>query len=183
MRGKVPGILIPAAAAVIVAFAVLLLTGVWLSAPERTVDRMLHALENGRIAKAETYAAVGLGLDADNSRAKELYKAMYATMRHTVADCLREGDQVTVTVSVTMVDMEQLQASVSRELLNRSLEGEKTDQKRYYRLLARRIREGEPPMLTSTVSVALIRVDGRWKVDIENSGKFLLAITGGVGPL
>lgn len=153
------------------------------TAPERALRRMMNALQNTDISKAERYTTHGLGLDPSTRQAKKLYKAMYKNMRYAIAEVTIDGERATALLTVTMVDLDAILADASLETLSQSLSSRWWSRGgKFHAALRERVEADDAPHETSTVAVSLICIDGKWKVDTEKNSSLLKAVTGGLGP-
>lgn len=150
--------------------------------PQRALDRMLNALTDGKISKAEKYMVQGFKEEYSTRRAKKLYQAMFHSLDYVVIKTTVEEDTAEIIVTVSMIDMATLVSDSSLSLLDQDLKGS-LSQKRLYTLLRKKIKAGEINFVTSTVGVRMVRQNGDWLVNLADSSDFTNAITGGLGEL
>lgn len=174
-------------AVLVVLFAALVVVNIRAAAstPEKAVVHLLGAMQDGNHARAEAYTATALGVGGDNRRIKKLYNAMWEQMRYVVADTLIDEDRQTaqVIVSVTIVDMELLLAETSQQMLQESLGRRGWSERSYYKYLLQRVEGGECETMTTIATAHLRKTADGWRVDMENSKDFFLAITGDLGAI
>lgn len=147
--------------------------------PERALCKMLDALQDGDIWKAERYIQNGdLGFVHRNRRTKKFYKAMFSTISYTVTDLQVEDDEAIVTVSITMVDMDTVLSGTSAALLSHNLRTGWSVRNAFYDELTEVILSGDADTVTKKSSARVVRTGGRWRVILEEGG-LPSAITGG----
>lgn len=151
---------------------------------ERAAKKMLNALQDGNLSKAAKYTREGsLRLTGSGSRAKKIYQAMFGTIRYVVAGVTAEDGAAEVIVKVTMVDMETIASDVSLDLLEYTLNGGWNADKALYNSMLKLITSEDAEHVTNTATAYLVKTDGGWKIDMEQSTKFVEAVTGGLGIL
>lgn len=161
--------------------ALLLLSGCSIPpAPERKVAEFLDKLSEGSIKSAGKLTTAGsLGLD---KKASDLYKPLFGSIRYSIGGSVTEGDSSRVSVTVMIIDMEELMAEASAEMVSHMLgAGVKHSDEIFYELLREKLADANPPTVTSTATAKLVKDGYRWKIELSASGGFADAVTGGVG--
>jgi hypothetical protein len=168
-----------------VAAFLLLLSGCgFRSDGERAVVKLLDALGDGKLGKAEDYTADGaLSFDGCSRSAKAFYKAVFATLDYTVVGEEAGVEGTAVSLTVTAVNMDVRMAAESSRLLGGALSGENLDGESFYKDLTARILDGEAEYITALATAYVRETDEGWRVDLAASPVFADAITGGLGEL
>lgn len=151
------------------------------TSPERVTIRFLDRLSAGNIRSANR-----LTIDRSphlDRRAVQLYQPIFDSLRYGVSDVVIEGGVARVYISVQAVDLAWLMADVSSEVTRIILSAGpgRTSNELFYTLLRERLSEPELPTFNFSATVRLIRVGGRWRIDMRGSEGLADAITGGMG--
>lgn len=151
-----------------------------LSAPERATLRFMNRLQSGNIRLAERVTLEGsLGIDR---RSSGLYRPLFGSMEFAVNGVVRKGNVAHVSLGVTTVDlfllMSEVSADTARLLLSAGNRRKSDDI--FGSLLSQRLRAGDAPTFNYSATVRLVRIRGRWRVDLQGSDGLVEAITGGV---
>lgn len=148
--------------------------------PQRSLSKMLDYLQQGKFSKAQSFISGRLPIDTENTRTKQLYTAIMATMQYAIADSdtVIDGDTANITVVITTADMASIVEAASSQLLEQSLAG--SDKQKFYKLLASMADSDEAPTISSTVQVQLVYIDKMWKVDISSESLLPVALSGGI---
>lgn len=157
----------------------------WTPAPERALDRMLGALQDGKLRTAERYTVSGsLGINRSGRSAERIYEPLFGALTYTITGSVTDGDSALVSVSIVTVDMEELMAQTSVQVLQNALASGRADPAdAYYRQLLENLKDPSAPVTGFDVGVRLARAGGAWRVDMAASGDFADAICGGVSLL
>jgi len=150
-------------------------------APQRVAWRFLNRLSNGHVWAAQQLTVErNLGLDW---RAMGLYRPLFRSMRFAVNDFSWGWSVSHVSVGVQTVDLVYVLNDVSGEVTRIMMSTGPYGGSRelFYRVLRNRLREPDLPTFNFSATAQMVRVHGRWRVDLRGSDGLADAITGGMG--
>ena len=151
--------------------------------PERVTMRFLGRLSSGNIRAAERLTLErSLNLDR---RASALYRPLFGSIRFGISDVVVEGGVARVDIAVQAIDLNWLMNDVSAEVTRIMLTAgpQRTSRELFYILLQDRLRSPDLPTFNFSATARLVRVGGRWRIDLRGSEGLADAITGGMGAI
>lgn len=166
----------------LLAVLLMLLPGCTGNTPPKVTAEFLDCLIRGDIKSAEKLTLSGhLTLETGSKAAAALYTPLLSAMQYSMGGSLIDAETATVNLTLLTVDLEELMSQVAAEMILRMMiDGGKGSGDLFYTLLLEKLREEDVPMESYTVTAALKKEKGRWKIDMEESPTFARAIGGGV---
>lgn len=168
------------AAAVLSIFVIsIALAGCGASKPTEVVDDMLGTIQDGKITKLDKFMADEDASEVFNedelvdTNDKKLVKNLFNNYEYGKPVLIDETeDTAQVKVEVTSVDLGEVGLQVFAEVTPYALEhadDEEKIEKRAKKIMIEKLKEKDAPMNTREIVLDLAKVDGDWKVEMNNN--------------
>ena len=151
--------------------------------PQRVTMRFLNRLSNGHIWAAQQLTLErSLNLDI---RSRALYRPLFGAMNFNVTRARVERGVAQVDVAVSTVDLVYLMNDISGEVTRVMLSAgpNRASRELFYGILHQRLREPGLATFNFSATAQLVRVRGRWRIDLRASEGLADAITGGMATI
>jgi len=152
-------------------------------APERVAMRFMNRISNGNIWGAQRLT-VERSLNLDR-RARALYRPLFGSIQYGISDVVVEGGVAHVSIAVQAIDLNLIMTEVSADVTRIMLTAgpQRSSRDLFYALLQERLRSPNLPTFNFSATARLVRIGGRWRVDLRGSEGLADAITGGMGQI
>lgn len=142
--------------------------------PEKTVEGMLNSLKNGDVESVNKY----VNYDEILSQSKilqnlemdqEMQALLFDRLTWKILNITKEENLARVEIEITNKDFDAIISNYTQEALRIAFSGESFTEQEQMNKLKEQLKNEEIEGKTVTTTVQVIKQDGKWKVQVEES--------------
>ncbi len=142
--------------------------------PEKTVEGMLNSLKNADFESVNKYVnydeIVNQSETLQNSEMdEETQSLLFDKLTWKISNILKEENTASVEVEITNKDFNQIISNYTQEALKIAFSGESFTQEEQNNKLKEQLKNEEIGTKTVTTTIQLVKQDGEWKVQADES--------------
>ena len=138
------------------------------STPEKTVDGMLNSLKNGDFEGVNKYVNYDEIVN-ESEMDEEAQNLLFDKLSWKVLNISKEENTASVEIEITNKDFAEIISNYTQEALKIAFSGESFTEEEQNNKLKEQLKNEEIGTKTVTTTIQLIKQDGKWKVQPDES--------------